>query len=434
MTLVFQIIIVVLNVAVLGVCYMLYKRSSSSGSSDEIARLEHSLRDEIARNRHESLENERASREALNSTLKSFGDSLDRRMYDSSKTAAHQFDHFSQQLLQLTEKNTKGFDHVRESVETRLEKIQQDNSSQLEKMRHTVDEKLQSTLEKRLGESFKLVSDRLETVHKGLGEMQQLASGVGDLKKVLQNVKTRGTWGEVQLGNLLEQLLTTEQYARDVVVKPGSRERVDFALKIPSKDGDEGYVWLSIDSKFPIEDYERLVIASEAGDVVAVEESARALEQRLKLEAKSIRSKYIDPPNTTDFAILFLPIEGLYAEVLRRPGLAHSLQNEHRVVLAGPTTVAAILNSLQMGFRTLAIQKRSSEVWEVLGAVKSEFGKFAGILEKTQKQLQAASNTIETAASKTRTIERRLRKVEELPATSDSPDLLSSVSGDDSDT
>jgi DNA recombination protein RmuC len=282
-------------------------------------------------------------------------------------------------------------------------------------MRETVDEKLHATLEKRLGESFKLVSDRLEQVYKGLGEMQTLAAGVGDLKKVLSNVKTRGIWGEISLGFLIEQLFTPEQYAKNVATKKGSSERVEFAIRLPGRDKDEGEVWLPIDSKFPEADYTRLIEAQEKADSELVEESARSLEKFIKVEAKKINEKYIDPPNTTDFGIMFLPVESLYSEVLRRPGLFETLQRDFRITVTGPTTLAALLNSLQMGFRTLAIEKRSSEVWTVLGTVKTEFGKFGDILDKTQKKLQEASNTIETAARKSRTIERKLKNVQEMP-------------------
>jgi DNA recombination protein RmuC len=289
-------------------------------------------------------------------------------------------------------------------------------------------------LEKRLGESFRQVSERLEQVHKGLGEMQNLAIGVGDLKKVLTNVKTRGTWGEMQLGNLLEQILTPEQYAQNVATKQGSAERVEFAIKLPGRDTHDGKtVWLPIDAKFPKEDYERLVEASERADADAVEQAAKQLELRIKAEAGDIRDKYIDPPNTTDFGILFLPTESLYAEVLRRNGLMETLQREFRVVVTGPTTLAALLNSLQMGFRTLAIEKRSSEVWAVLGAIKTEFGKFGGIIEKVQKKLQEASNVIDTAATRTRTIERKLRTVEGLP-TNEATALLGEAETEPSET
>jgi len=319
-------------------------------------------------------------------------------------------------LSKMAEQIDKKLDELKKAVETKLTQIQTDNSAKLEEMRKTVDEKLQGTLEKRLGESFRQVSERLEQVHKGLGEMQNLAIGVGDLKKVLTNVKTRGTWGEMQLGNLLEQILTPEQYAQNVITKQGSAERVEFAIKLPGRDTHDGKtVWLPIDAKFPKEDYERLVEASERADADAVEQAAKQLELRIKAEAGDIRDKYIDPPNTTDFGILFLPTESLYAEVLRRNGLMETLQREFRVVVTGPTTLAALLNSLQMGFRTLAIEKRSSEVWAVLGAIKTEFGKFGGIIEKVQKKLQEASNVIDTAATRTRTIERKLRTVEGLP-------------------
>ncbi|MGD0783721.1 MAG: DNA recombination protein RmuC, partial [Candidatus Aminicenantales bacterium] len=279
------------------------------------------------------------------------------------------------------------------------------------------DEKLQGTLERRLGESFKLVSERLEQVHKGLGEMQTLASGVGDLKKVLTNIKVRGTWGEMQLGNLLEDILVRDQYAQNVATKPGSADRVEFAIKLPGRgDQDDQIVWLPIDAKFPKEDYERLVDASERGDLAAVEDAGRQLENRLKSEAKDIRDKYLDPPHTTDFAILYLSTEGLYAEVLRRPGLVATLQREYRVNVAGPTTLAALLNSLQMGFRTLAIEKRSSEVWNILGAVKNEFHKFGEVIDKVQKKIEEAGGVIEKARTRTRVIEKKLKTVQELPA------------------
>lgn len=316
--------------------------------------------------------------------------------------------------IRLTQVNDQKLDSMRSTMEERLRLLQEDNARQLEQIRLTVDEKLHDTLQKRLGESFKLVSDRLESVQQGLGEMQALATGVGDLKKVLSNVKTRGILGEIQLGTLLEQMLTPEQYARNVATKEGSRENVEFAIKLPGKS--DAPVWLPVDAKFPREDYERLLEAQERADLQLVEELGKALETRLKAEAKDIRNKYIDPPHTTDFGILFLATEGLFAEALRRPGLFEFLQREYRVMLTGPTTIAALLNSLQMGFRTMAIEKRASEVWNLLGAVKQEFSRFGSLLAKTHKQLQAASNTIEDAARKSRTIERKLRTVQELPA------------------
>jgi len=336
-------------------------------------------------------------------------------------------DELFNQLTKLTSINTDRLDKMRETIEERLKLLQEDNSKKLEKMRETVDEKLQSTLEKRLGESFKFVSDRLEMVHKGLGEMQNLATGVGDLKKVLTNIKSRGTWGEMQLEKLLEEVLSPEQYEKNVATKKGSSERVEFAIKLPGKE--KGHIWLPIDSKFPKEDYEKLVDAQDRGDLSAVEELGKALELRIKAEAKDIREKYVSPPNTTDFGIMFLPFEGLYAEVLRRPGLAEILQRDFRVIISGPTTIYALLNSLQMGFRTLAIEKRASEVWKILSAVIVEFGKFGDILDKTKKKLEEATNTIDDAARKSRTIETKLKRVQTMPSsdqarlTGESPDV-----------
>ena len=318
-----------------------------------------------------------------------------------------------QQLAELNRSIHGNLAEVRGTLQTQLSTLQQGNETKLDQMRATVEEKLQSTLEARLGESFRLVSERLEQVHRGLGEMQTLAAGVGDLKRVLTNVKSRGGFGEVQLGALLEQMLTAEQYQTNVATRPGSKERVEFAIRLP---GREQTCWLPIDAKFPIEDYDRLHQAQERGDLAAAEEAARALESRIKLEARRIRDKYIEVPHTTDFALLFLPAEGLYAEVLRRPGLVDTLQREQRVVVTGPTTLAAILNSLQMGFRTMALEKRSAEVWQVLGAVKTEFGKFGEVLARVKEQLQAASNTIERAETRTRQMDRALKSVEALPA------------------
>lgn len=356
-----------------------------------------------------------------------FLDSHDKRTVNAMGEMASQqkglLDSFARQLTTLTQMNEQKLDKMRETVEQRLVALQEDNSAKLERMRVTVDEKLHQTLEQRLGESFKLVSERLELVHKGLGEMQTLASGVGDLKKVLSNVKTRGTLGEIQLESLLEQTLSPEQYRQQVEVRTGSGERVDFAIVLPGKDESGQAVLLPIDAKFPLEDYQRLIEAEEAGDAVLAADAARLLEIRIKAEAKSIREKYLNPPATTDFAILFVPVEGLFAEILRRPGLWDLLQREHRVIITGPTTITALLNSLQMGFRTLAIQKRSSEVWMLLGAIKTEFRKFGEILEKTQKKLQEASNTIDTAAVRSRAIERKLRQVEAVPV-GEAPALL----------
>jgi DNA recombination protein RmuC len=334
-----------------------------------------------------------------------------------------QLDIFAEQLKMLTQMNEGGFDKLRDTVEARLKSLQEENVAKLEQMRATVDEKLHATLEQRLGESFKLVSERLELVHKGLGEMRGLAAGVGDLKRVLTNVKTRGTFGEIQLGTLLEQVLAPEQYAANVATRPGSSERVEFAIRLPGREAHGSTVWLPLDAKFPQEDYLRLVDAQEQGNPEGVIEAGKQLERQVKLMASTIRDKYLEPPHTTDFGIMFLPTEGLYAEVIRRPGLCEALQGDCRVIVAGPTTLAALLNSLQLGFRTLAIEKRSSEVWKLLGAVKTEFGKFGDILDKTKKKLDEASSSIDTASVRTRAIERKLRDVVAVPAT-DAKELL----------
>jgi DNA recombination protein RmuC len=320
-----------------------------------------------------------------------------------------------QQLGELTASIQRHLGEVRATLETRLQALQQGNETRLEQMRATVEEKLQTTLEGRLGESFRLVSERLEQVHKGLGEMQVLAAGVGDLKRVLGNVKSRGVFGEVQLAALLDQVLLTDQYATNVATRPGSNERVDFAIRLPGRNGDQP-VWLPIDAKFPIEDYERLLAAQERADAAGAEEAGRALEIRVRAEARTLREKYVEPPHTTDFAVLFLPSEGLFAEVLRRPGLAEALNRERRVVVAGPTTLYAMLNTLQMGFRTLAIEQRSAEVWQVLGAVKTEFGRFGDWLSRVKEQVGTVSRTLELADTRTKQMQRKLRDVEELPA------------------
>ncbi len=392
---------------------------------------ERMVRDEFTANRQESAGSARLAREEISSTLKFASDSQLRQMREVAGMQKDQLDSFSRQLLEMTQLNEKKFEAMRQAVETQLRTLQEDNSRKLEQMRAVVDEKLQSTLERRLADSFKQVSERLEQVYKGLGEMRSLAIGVGDLKKVLTNVKTRGTWGEIRLSHILEQILTPEQYAVNVATKKASSERVEFAIKLPGPDSHpEKVVWLPIDSKFPQEDYQRLLDAQEAADKNLAEKSIKNLETRVKAEAKAIHEKYIDPPQTTDFGIMFLPVEGLYAEVLRRPGLCDSLQREYRIVVTGPTTLAALLNSLQMGFRTLAIEKRSSEVWELLGAVKTQFGKFGEVLAKTKKKLQEASNTIDQAEVRTRVITRKLDKVQELPQ-SDSAKLMEPVSIDE---
>jgi len=325
--------------------------------------------------------------------------------------AEHQSQSQELRIQSLTQQIQSSLELSQQGIDSRLEAIQKDNASKLEEMRKTVDEKLQSTLEERLGQSFKLVSDRLEQVHRGLGEMQSLASGVGDLKKVLTNVKSRGTWGEVQLQAMIEQILVPGQYERNVATRRNSNERVEFAIRFPGATADLP-VWLPIDAKFPMEDYQRLLEAQDRGDAVEAETASKQLEQRIKLEAKSIRDKYIEPPHTTDFAILYLPTEGLYAEVIRRPGLSDTIQRDCRITLCGPTNLLAFLNSLQMGFRTLAIEKRSSEVWQVLGQVKNEFNKFAQVIEATEKKLEEASKKFGEVGVRSRAIERSLRNVE----------------------
>jgi len=352
-------------------------------------------------------------REEIVKTLTGISETTARTMGDLGKTQKSQLDAMAAAMNQLSETNAAKLETVRSTVETKLQMLQTDNAKQLENMRQTVDEKLQGTLEKRLGESFRQVSERLEQVHKGLGEMQTLATGVGDLKKVLTNVKTRGTWGEVQLGALLEQVLSAEQYVRNASTREGA-ERVEFAVKLPGQNGDAPLL-LPIDAKFPVEDYQRLLDAQERADVEGIDMAGRQLETRIKACARDIRDKYINPPASTDFGILFLPIEGLFAEVIRRPGLAECIQRDCRVVIAGPTTLWSILNSLQMGFRTLAIQKRSSEVWTLLGAVKTEWTKYGEVLDAVQKRIHQASETIEKAQIRTRAIGRKLRNVQELP-------------------
>jgi DNA recombination protein RmuC len=321
----------------------------------------------------------------------------------------------ARRLTEVRETLDAQLTRVREALNQQLEQLAQKNEAKLDEMRRTVDEKLQTTLETRLGESFKQVADRLEQVHKGLGEMQTLAAGVGDLKHLLTNVKTRGTFGEAQLGALLEQVFVAEQFAVQIATVPGSRNVVDYAIRLPGRSDNGEPTWLPIDSKFPTEDYERLLDAQERADPFAAEIAAKALEARIRLEAKSMAEKYVSPPHTTDFAILFLPSEGLYAEVLRRPGLMDSLQRDHRVTLAGPTTLLAMLNSLQMGFRTLALEQRSSEVWQVLGAVKTEFGKFGEFVTKVRAQAETVVKTLEQADTRTRAVNRKLKDVESLP-------------------
>lgn len=391
--------------------------------AERIDRLEREVRREVS-------ESARGQRQEVTQTLATFQDTLLKQGAETTRTQNAQIDAFAQQLVQLrgtlgdtltqqlqalSEANARRLGEVRATLEAQLNQLQQSNATKLDEMRATVDEKLHKTLETRLAESFQHVAQRLEQVHKGLGEMQSLAAGVGDLKHLLTNVKTRGMFGEAQLAALLEQVFTPEQYATQVATRPGSRNVVDFAIRLPGKGDDGTPVWLPIDAKFPNEDYERLLDAQRVADPIAADAAAKALEARVRLEAKSIAEKYLEPPYTTDFALLFLPTEGLYAEVLRRPGLVEALQREHRVTLAGPTTLLAMLNALQMGFRTLALEKRSSEVWQVLGAVKTEFGKFGDVLAKVKNQTQTVLNTLESAEVRSRAMGRALKKVEALP-------------------
>ncbi|CAN5257713.1 DNA recombination protein RmuC [soil metagenome] len=370
-------------------------------------RVEHELRTAVT-------ESARGQRTELNATLAHHQQTLAQQLGGFSEALSRFADQQHGRFRELSDGNERRLGEIRATLEQKIGALQVENSAKLDEMRATVDEKLHATLEQRLGESFKIVSERLEAVHRGLGEMQGLAQGVGDLKRVLSNVKSRGVFGEVQLAALLEDLMTPEHLARNVATRPGSREFVEFAIKLPG-DG-ETPVHLPIDAKFPIEDYERLVAAHDVADVIAVEQHGKALEQRLRLEARKIADKYIEPPHTTDFAILFLPTEGLYAEVLRRPGLFDELQRKHRIVIAGPTTLTALLSALRMGFRTLAIEKRSSEVWNVLSQVKNEFGKFGDVLATSKRQLQTVLNTMDSAEVRTRAIERQLKEVETLPA------------------
>jgi DNA recombination protein RmuC len=396
------------------------QQSTNQAASE---RIERELRREIS-------ESSRGGRQEITQSLATFQQTLVAQSSEATRTQNTQIDAFGQQLalLQktlsdtltnqvsaLSEANARRLSELRQTLETQLAQLQTTNAAKLDEMRATVDEKLQTTLQTRLGESFKQVADRLEQVHKGLGEMQTLAQGVGDLKHLLTNVKTRGIFGEAQLAALLEQVFVPDQYAAQIATRPGNKNVVDFAIKLPGKSDNGEPLWLPIDAKFPNEDYERLLDAQGRADVPAAEAAGKALEARIRLEAKSIAEKYIEPPFTTDFAILFLPTEGLYAEVLRRPGLMEALQREHRITLAGPTTLLAMLSSLQMGFRTLALEKRSSEVWQVLGAVKNEFGKFGEVLAKVKTQAQTVLNTIDSAETRSRAMDRALRKVDALP-------------------
>lgn len=395
-TLILLIITIVLLVVTIGLLISKKNNDSSKILSDEFSK----------------------TRQELATTLMQTRQELSNKIVESSNTQQLQLTNLTNLNETKLENNRKNMEekleNIRKTVEVNLLSMQKDNNEKLEKMRVTVDEKLQGTLEKRLGESFKIVNDRLESVYKGLGEMQSLAQGVGDLKKVFTNVKSRGYWGEVQLSNILDQFLTNEQYDSNVKTRPSSNDLVEFAIKLPGKNDNE-FVYLPVDSKFPIEDYSRLIDAEENCNIELITELKKKLENSVKSFAKDIHDKYIETPYTTDFGIMFLPTESLYCEILKNTSLCETISQKYRVVISGPTTFVALLNSLQMGFKTLAIEKRSSEVWQLLGMVKSEFSKFGDILDKTNKKLLEISNTMELASKKSRTIERKLKKVESLP-------------------
>lgn len=381
-------------------------------------------REEFKISREEAAHAARQLREEVAAAQKTSNETVIQTIGEMRKAQKDSLESIEFRIKELVDSNRDRLDKLRDVLDSQIKSLQQSNEKKLDQMRETVDEKLQTTLEKRLGESFKQVSERLESVQKGLGEMQTLATGVGDLKRVLTNVKARGTWGEVQLGAILEQILTPDQYAKNVKTREGSHDQVEYAIRLPGpEDNVDAVVWLPIDSKFPQEDYLRLAKAADIADTEAMEKALAALTRSIQNSAKEISTKYLDPPQTTDFAIMFLPTEGLYAEVLRQPGLVERLQQDYRVVVTGPTTLSATLSSLRMGFRTLAIEKRSSEVWKILAAVKTEFGKFGGILEKVKNQLITASNTIDQTEVRTRAMERKLKEVEQLPA-ADSEKLL----------
>jgi DNA recombination protein RmuC len=402
------------------------EKNIRSTISEELKKIDSIVRDEFSKNREDSQKNFKENRTELNEalfknrtelseSLKSFGTQFAENVKEFNFVQRQKFEDLTNNQEKLRKETVEKLDKIREAVEKKLQAIQEDNSKQLEQMRKTVDEKLNETLEKRLGESFKLVSERLESVHKGLGDMQNLASSVGDLKKVMSNVKSRGVLGEYQLQNLLEDLLTNDQYERNVKTKVGSGAIVEFAIKMPHGNNIEKTLWLPIDSKFPKEDYESLVDAYEKGDLEKIEEFRKAFVRGIRKNAQDIREKYIDPPNTTEYGIMFLPYESLFGEVLRTPGLFEQLQKDYKITITGPTTLSALLNSLQMGFRTLQIEKRSSEVWDLLSAVKTEFKQFGDVLAKTKKKLIEATNVIDTSEVRTRAIERKLRDVQELP-------------------
>jgi DNA recombination protein RmuC len=428
----FYIIIAVLVVFLVAQLWLLWRSRAALGAKlkalqdgqertdrsirDTKERSDRFLRDEMERLRAEVQMQAERERAETAGALKAFGDSVQTRLAEMSGLQNDQMGNFSRQITLMTSGNDRKMEEIRQVIDSKLEQIRADNSRQLELVRETVDEKLQSTLEKRLGDSFRQVSERLELVHQGLGDMRNLAAGVGDLKKVLTNVKSRGTWGEVQLGSLLEEILSPEQYLANVKIKETDRDFVEFAIKLPGQgDSPADFVLIPVDAKFPMEDYARLMDAQERSDAAAADDALRQLEAGIKKAARDISTKYVVPPRTTDFGIMFLPSEGLYAEVIRRTQLVSVLQREHRIIVSGPSTFAAFLNSLQMGFRTLAIQKRSGEVWKVLGEVKTAFTRFGDSLDAVRKRLDQASNSVEDAQKKTRTLAGKLKAVEALP-------------------
>lgn len=433
-----EIISAILLIAILAIQLVILLRSGNSDNTKLSEEISAPIKSELKENRLELNNSLKDNRHELNESLDRMSKNLEERLKSIKegidKNAISSREELSKSLKEFGETfstSVKEFNTLQkekfELMEGKQDELVKSTELKLEKMRETVDEKLHKTLEERLGQSFKLVSERLEAVQKGLGEMQNLATGVGDLKKVLSNVKTRGVLGEIRLGNILEQILAPEQYDANVKTKSGSNDHVEFAIKLPGKDDDGKQVYLPIDAKFPQEDYVRLQNAYDAGDLAAIDVATRSLTNSIKKFAKDIHGKYIDPPNTTDFGIMFLPIEGLFAEVVRQPDLVAQLQRDYKIIITGPTTLAAMLNSLQMGFKTLAIQKRSSEVWKILGAVKTEFNKFGGVLEKAQKKINEANKEIDTlVGTRTRMMMSKLKKVEELPSM-DSKNVLENL-------
>ncbi|MGB1446725.1 MAG: DNA recombination protein RmuC [Arenicellales bacterium] len=411
------VLVIVLAVANLALIVRLMARASSNNA-------EQAVRAELRDGREEAAKRSHELREEVSGSLDKTAQTLSTTVGQLGNVQKQQLESVTTQVQALVETNQQRLEGLRATISEQLGEMREANEKKLEEMRRTVDEKLQGTLEKRLGESFQQVREQLDAVHKGLGQMQSLATGVGDLKNVLTNVKARGTWAEYQLEAILEQVLTPEQFDRNVATRENSSERVEFAIRLPGRSDDPNdCVWLPIDSKFPQEDYIRLTEAAQSADTEAVAQSTRELMRSVKQSAKTIADKYLNPPHTTDFAVLYLPTEGLYAEVLRQPGMVSQLQQDYRVVVSGPTTIAALLNSLRLGFRSLAIEQQASEVWQVLAAVKTEFGKFGEVLDKVKKQLATASNTIDQTQTRTRAMARQLRKVEQLPS-GESDELL----------